>query len=87
MLVDLSSLLHYKKSKLELYKNVCENKDFFNVVVPSEDTKILEFNLYPKSDKAPFIIMQILNLCLKISMVVKIISKIHPQRKQANIFP
>ena len=37
-------------------KDVCENKDFFNVFVPSEDTKILEFNLYPKFDKAPFII-------------------------------
>ena len=34
----------------------CENKDFCNVIMPSEDTKILEFNQYQNSDKAPFII-------------------------------
>ena len=44
------------RKKLESHKNVCENKDFSNVVVPFEDTKILEFNQYQKSDKAPFII-------------------------------
>ena len=42
--------------KLELYKKVCENKDFCNIIIPLEDTKILEFNQYQKSDKAPFII-------------------------------
>ena len=31
-------------------------KHFCNVVNPSEDTKILEFNQYQKSDKAPFIV-------------------------------
>ena len=44
------------KNKLELYKRVCENKDFCNVVMSSEDTKKLEFNQYQKSDQAPFII-------------------------------
>ena len=44
------------KNKLESHKKVCENKDFCNVIMPSEDTKILEFNQYQKSDKAPFII-------------------------------
>ena len=44
------------RKKLESHKKVCENKDFCNVIVPSEDTKILEFNQYQKSDKAPFII-------------------------------
>ena len=43
------------KTKLESHKKVCENKDFCNVIMPSEDTKILEFNQYQKSDKAPFI--------------------------------
>ena len=33
-----------------------KNKDFCNVNMPSDDTKILEFNQYQKSDKAPFII-------------------------------
>ena len=44
------------KNKLESRKKVCENKDFRKIVMPSEDTKILEFNQYRKSDKAPFII-------------------------------
>ena len=44
------------KNKLESHKNVCENKDFGNIVMPSEDTKILEFNQYQKSGKTPFII-------------------------------
>ena len=44
------------KNKLDLHKNVCENRDFSNVIMLSEDTRILEFNQYQKSDKAPFII-------------------------------
>ena len=31
-------------------------KDFCNLIIPSEDTKILEFNEYQKLDKAPCII-------------------------------
>ena len=50
------------KNKVESHKNVCESKDFFYVIMPSELTKILEFNQYQKSDKAPFIFMQILNV-------------------------
>ena len=43
----LNSLHSFRtKSKLELHKRVCENKDFCNVIMPSEDTKILEFNQY-----------------------------------------
>ena len=45
------------EKKLESHKKVCEKKkDFCNVIMPSEDTKVLEFNKYKKSDKAPFII-------------------------------
>ena len=44
------------KSELESFKRARENKDFCNVNMPSDDTKILEFNQYQKSDKAPFII-------------------------------
>ena len=44
------------KNNLESHKSVFENKDFCNKFVSSEDTKILEFNQYQKSDKAPFII-------------------------------
>ena len=45
-----------KENKLQLHKRVCKNKDFCNIIMPSEYTKILEFNQYQKSDKAPFII-------------------------------
>ena len=44
------------EKKLESHENLCENKDFFNVIIPSEDTKMLEFNQYLRSDKAPFLI-------------------------------
>ena len=44
------------KNKHESPKKVCENKDFYNIVMPSEETKILEFNQYQKTNKAPFII-------------------------------
>ena len=52
------SCLHFSKpkNKLELHKKVRENKDFCNVHMPSQDTKVLEFNQYQTIDKAPFII-------------------------------
>ena len=44
------------ENKRECHKKVCENLEFCNVVMPSEDTKMLEFNQYQKFDNAPFII-------------------------------
>ena len=35
-----------KEKKLESHKKVCENKGFGNLMMPSEDIKILEFNHY-----------------------------------------
>ena len=52
---ELSSFFLDKK-KLESHKKVWENKDFCNVNMLSEDTKILKFNQHQKSDKEPFII-------------------------------
>ena len=52
----LNCLLSFRtKCKVESHKIVCENDHFCNVIMPSEDTKILEFNQYQKSDKAPFL--------------------------------
>ena len=51
-----SSCLRLFRKKNLNHKKVCENTDFCNVVMPSEDTETLEFNQYRKSDKAPFII-------------------------------
>ena len=44
------------EKKLELHKSVYENKDFYNFIMPSKGSKILESNQYQKSDKSPFII-------------------------------
>ena len=44
------------KSKLEPNKKVYVHKDFSNVIIPSENTEILEFSQYQKSDKTRFII-------------------------------
>ena len=40
----------------EHVKYLKRDKDFCNVTMPSEDTKMLELNQYQKSDKAPFVI-------------------------------
>ena len=37
-----------KKNKLESHKKVCRNKYFCNVIMPAEETKLLEFNQYGK---------------------------------------
>ena len=44
------------KNKLDLHNKVYKNKDFWDAVIPSQDTKILEFNQYQNSAKTPFII-------------------------------
>ena len=49
--------------------------------MPSEDTKILEFNQYQKSDKATFFIYADLGCIMKRLMDVKIILKVHLQQK------
>ena len=50
------------ENKLQSNKRLCENKDFCNITMPSEDTKILEFNQCQKSDKAPLLFLQILSV-------------------------
>ena len=39
-----------------MHKTGCENKGFCNVIMSPQETKIVEFNQYQISDKAPFII-------------------------------
>ena len=34
------------ENKLQSHKRLCENKDFCSIIMPSENTKILEFNQY-----------------------------------------
>ena len=47
------------KNKFESHKTYV--RDFCNVILPSENTKILEFNQYQKSNKASLLFIQILN--------------------------
>ena len=54
-----------------MHKKVCENNYFCEIVMPSEDTKMLEFNQYQKSDKAPSIIYEDFGSFIKQWMDVK----------------
>ena len=49
--------------------------------MPSENTKILEFNQYQKLGKAPFVIYADLQCLIEREMDVKIILKIHQQQE------
>ena len=79
----MSNLLSFfrNRKKIELHKKVCENKDFCNVILPFEDTKILEFNQYQKSDKAPFIINADLECIIERIDGCKNNPEIHTQQK------
>ena len=50
--------LHFFASKntLKFHKKECGNKGFCNIIMPSEDTKTLQFNKYQKLDNALFTI-------------------------------
>ena len=49
----LNCLLSFATEKKdESHKNICQNKGFCNVLMPSEDTKILKVTESLKSDKA-----------------------------------
>ena len=50
------ALICLEKNELESHKRAFGNKDFCGVVMPSGDTKILEFNQQEKSDKTSSII-------------------------------
>ena len=62
-----TSYFHFfaTENKLQSYKRVCERKDFCNIIMPYDDTKILEFNQYKKSDIVPFIIYADLEFVIK----------------------
>ena len=49
-----------QKTSLNYMKKVCENINFCNVTMPSEDTKLLEFNQNQESYKALFSINDVL---------------------------
>ena len=54
-----------QKTNLNRIKKFVKAKIFCYVIIPSEDTKILEFNQYQKYDKALFIIYADLDCIIK----------------------
>ena len=54
-----------KKKKKESLEKVCEKKDFYVVVMPSENTHMLKFNQDQKSEKTPSFIYGNLKLLIK----------------------
>ena len=60
-----------QKKKLESHEKVRENKDFCNIIMPSQYTKILDMQ-----------IMQILNVQYKILMDIKTILKIRLRKSK-----
>ena len=75
--------VHYfaTKNKLESRKKACENKDFCNVIMSSENTKILGLNQYQSSDNAPFIIYADLECIIEKTDGCNNNLKIHLQQK------
>ena len=70
-----------EQKKIKSHKNICENKSFCNVIMPSEGTEILQYNLSQKSDKAAFFIYADLEYVIeKIDECKKTILKIHLQQ-------
>ena len=53
-LLNITMILFFEL--LESDKKLRENKDFCNIVIPFEDTKILLFHQYKKSDEAVLIV-------------------------------
>ena len=44
------------ENRFDSHEKVCENKDFCEILMPSEKDSILVFNQNMKSDKIPYII-------------------------------
>ena len=84
LILWIAFLLSEEKTKLDLIEEYVKIKDFCNIITPSEDTKILEFNQYQKSDKASIIAG--IECLIKRLMDVKVILKIHSQEIKLNTF-
>ena len=80
-IVCIGFTLLQQKTKNKLHKRVCEKKDFCNIIMSFKNTKILEFNQYQKSDKAPFIIFADLDCIIEKISGCKNNPEIQPQQK------
>ena len=53
------------KSKLELHKKICEDRDYCHVEMPTKNNNIIKYNHGEKSMKVPFVIYADLECLLK----------------------
>ena len=53
------------ENKPKSYEKLCQNNDFFGIVMPAEKNKILKSNQYMKSDKMPYVIYADLESLIK----------------------
>ena len=65
MIVWIFPILLEQKINLNCIKKYWKRIFFCNVIMPSEDTEILELNQYRKYDKVPFIIYSDLNCIIE----------------------
>ena len=70
-------------NQYKIWKSV---KYFCNIIIPFEDTQILELIQHQKSDKPPFIIYADLKSIIERIDGHKIILKVHLQQKSVTIF-
>ena len=85
------------ENKHQSHQKVCKNKDFCNVGMHSENTKIVEFHQNQKSDKAPFVIYADLESLIKKidwcknntehSFTTKVTEHIPPSYSMSTILP
>ena len=74
-------LLEQKADLNRIKQYVKKKEDFCNVIIASENIKILEFDQYQKSDKAPFIFYGDLEYIIEKIDGVKVVLNIHLQQK------
>ena len=81
VIVCIVFILLEQKNKLKLHKRAGENKDFCYINMFSDDTEMLEFNQYQKSDKALCIVYADLQCIIEKTDRCKNNPEIHLQQK------
>ena len=74
------------RNKLKSQKETCENKDFCGIIMPSPKDNILQFDLYMKSGKMPYIIYADLESLIKKTDGCANNQKKSLTKKKANMF-
>ena len=46
----------YRTKRLEAHEKICENRDYCNVEMPTNDNNVIKYNQGEKSIKLPFVV-------------------------------